>query len=211
MKKTELFHMWHVEHHFDSHIWGRWVDLKLEAAGIKSSRDDPDRWQEIVYSMPKFYEVNFNIRNNTVTFTWDGGSETYPLIEFYDDEDEQPNLEMLWHSNYWDGPLSGVATLDGEVVWFDLKEEDDYGNRLFELFTMPEDVQREIFKRHEEFREAVGHHSDHHPDMHSPYRGQDQEKFDQYYKNAKKRPALDPKGKKVGEAYWHQFKYWSRP
>jgi len=30
------------------------------------------------------------------------------------------DAKMLWHSNYWDGPLSGVCEVSGEMLWFDI-------------------------------------------------------------------------------------------
>jgi len=44
-------------------------------------------------------------------------------------EESSGQTRMLWHSNYWDGPLSGVILWNGEKAWFDMQEE-KYNERL---------------------------------------------------------------------------------
>ncbi len=39
-------------------------------------------------------------------------------------EESGGNTRMLWHSNYWDGPLSGVILWEGEKCWFDYADEE---------------------------------------------------------------------------------------
>jgi len=38
-------------------------------------------------------------------------------------EESNGNTRMLWHHNYWDGPISGVILWNGEYCWFDQIEE----------------------------------------------------------------------------------------
>lgn len=38
-------------------------------------------------------------------------------------EETSGQTRMLWHSNYWDGPLSGVILWSGEKCWFEMHEE----------------------------------------------------------------------------------------
>jgi hypothetical protein len=44
-------------------------------------------------------------------------------------EESKGQTRMLWHSNYWDGPLSGVMLWNGEKMWFEMFEE-KYVERL---------------------------------------------------------------------------------
>ncbi len=38
-------------------------------------------------------------------------------------EESNGNTRMMWHHNYWDGPISGVIQWNGEYCWFDQIEE----------------------------------------------------------------------------------------
>lgn len=35
------------------------------------------------------------------------------------------DAKMLWHNNYWDGPLSGVCQVGEDLFWFDILIETD--------------------------------------------------------------------------------------
>jgi hypothetical protein len=161
-------------------------------------------------SMPTLFDWHPDTRTDTMHLSWDGGKEEVPLSEFYDDEKNQPDLEMLWHCNYYDGPLSGVAKYNGEWVWFDCKEDCDNGDRSFSLYSMSEEMKAELIRVHNMFRECVGHHTDHHPDWHSPFACKDRDKFNEFYNT--KRPDIDPKeGTYLADYHWYEFKYYARP
>lgn len=38
-------------------------------------------------------------------------------------EESNGNTRMLWHHDYWDGPISGVILWDGEYCWFQQNDE----------------------------------------------------------------------------------------
>ncbi len=40
-------------------------------------------------------------------------------------EESNGQTRMLWHSNFWDGPLSGVILWNGEKAWFEMYDEKD--------------------------------------------------------------------------------------
>jgi hypothetical protein len=211
MKKTELYTGYLNKEYFDSRVHDRWFDWRCEQAGVKRNKEDTKRWIEVLHGMPDQYTWSPSTIDNMMHFEWDGGTEEVPLTEFYDDEDEQPDLEMWWHSNYWDGPLSGMAKYNGEWVWFDCIEEDDYnGDRIFALYRLTEEQLKGETAHYFEFREKVGSHCDHHPDMlNVPREESTQKDFDEYYK--KKHPDLKlTSGEKLGEFHWYQFKYWAR-
>lgn len=77
------------------------------------------------------------------------------------------DVKMLWHSGYWDGPLSGIAVYDGKKYWFEIvreimggNEDEFYRTRLFALIKLsPEELAYEE-ENHERFRKYVGHHTD---------------------------------------------------
>lgn len=210
MKKTELFKEWLVMKSIDSFVHDRWFDWRCQQANVKRNKDDTERWVEILHGMPGTYDWHPIAHENIMRFTWDGGTEDVPLTEFYDDEKHQPNLEMWWHTNYYDGPLSGMAKYDGEWVWFDCSEEDDYGDRKFALYQLTEEQIGGATAHYFEFRDSVGSHCDHHPDLlNVSHNESTQDAVDEFYK--KDHPDLKlTSGKKLGEFHWYQFKYLSR-
>lgn len=72
-------------------------------------------------------------------------------------------VELLWLSDYWDGPVAGLALYRGERLWFDA-EWDDKGDdwtvpRRFRLRRLPA---RELAKQeaiHDAFERMVGTNS----------------------------------------------------
>ena len=219
MKKTELYLQHHRIENAESHIWDRWVDYKLEQQSVNRREDDWDKVGAIINEIPNIYD--WTIEDGQMCFRWiseengEEQEELVPLSEFVDDLDEQPDLEMLWHCNYYDGPLSGVARYEGELVWFDNEEYGDWGEdavRSYQLYRLKGEVMDELFRQHHLFNEMVGYHSNHHPDFHNDFVGKNKEEFDEFYKMAKEFPKLDlEKGEKLGGFAYHQFKYYARP
>lgn len=123
------------------------------------------------------------------------GDEDYRFDEnwIYDDLDKEPQVEMLWHSGYYDGPLSGMALLDGEkMVWFHCDkwggydDEDltnDFGHRTFGLYELTEEEMAAEIIQHEHFRQHVGHHTDY-GDARGEFRASkaDMDKYYEMYK-----------------------------
>ncbi len=157
MKKTELMRAFYKIDSTDSHVWSCWVDWRRKQAGV-SIREEG--WNKIMKEVPEFYDWTPYHQKGHVTFTWDGGEENVPLEEFVDDLDDQQNLVMLWHENYYDGPLSGMADFNGTMVWFDLEDENEDRYRTYNLYRLT-DEERDVFCRHhKEFQEKVGTHCD---------------------------------------------------
>lgn len=208
MKKIELYEIYMRKEYMNDFIWDRWFAWRERQAGVEVNSE---QWSDLLHSMPDITDWRTNEIDQTLTIYWceNGGeqSEDVPLSEFYDDK--QPDLEMLWHSNYHDGPLSGMAKYDGEYVWFDILDEDIYGTRFFGLYQLSEEDQQILFSRHELWTKYIGRHCEHHPDQYADYGTGDFEKYNEAIKTL---PNVDPvKGEKVGGAYWFQFKYWVRP
>lgn len=71
----------------------------------------------------------------------------------------------LWHSGYYDGPMSGVLEYNGERCYFDLKKEYQSRNlfkkvfRTFNIYKMTPKQNASISYWHEEFCLHVGTHS----------------------------------------------------
>ena len=110
---------------------------------------------------------------------------------FDDGTDLTGRVQILWHSDYYDGPLTGVATLDGaQWYWFHCVEDDwkpcknkaddscvsdceeyqgagmcCYGDRksLFVVAKMDDEQISVERDNHDLFRKWVGHHTDYGP------------------------------------------------
>ena len=79
-------------------------------------------------------------------------------------EAPQERVRIRWASGYWDGPMDGLAEVDGRPVWFCLADEADHPNarwvRRFWLIELtPAQLSREM-DRHADFQRYVGTHFD---------------------------------------------------
>jgi hypothetical protein len=122
-------------------------------------------------------------------------------------------MRKLWHSGYWDGPISGMCLIDGQKCWFDLIEEWSDNNhypsetdgvdadweqpwyRRYLVWKLTDEQQAEIERRHAKFQRMVGTHCDyddsgsrghfHYNDTVTP------ETFKQYYEESKLEQPMD--------------------
>jgi hypothetical protein len=137
-------------------------------------------------------------------------------VEKYKDNYQQfPKLDAmkkLWHAGYWDGPLSGMCSVDGQKCWFQCIEEWDEHNdypededefeqpwyRRFLIYRLTEEQLLPTEAGHDKFCRMVGTHCNydedgvtrgrfHYNDTVTP------DTFEQYYKEAKenKEPQTD--------------------
>jgi hypothetical protein len=79
-------------------------------------------------------------------------------------------VTLLWHDDFWDGPLSGLLLWQGERLWFQMQEQyeppDDadttpwpWYRRYLVVRLTPEQL-REEEGWHDLFRKCVGTHTD---------------------------------------------------
>ena len=74
-------------------------------------------------------------------------------------------IRLLWHSDYWDGPRSGMLVYNRQTYWFDVCEESDeesdepYYCRFVIIALSAEQMQDEAFW-HDLFRKNVGTNTD---------------------------------------------------
>jgi hypothetical protein len=73
-------------------------------------------------------------------------------------------IRLLWDSDYWDGPLSGLLLLDGRKYWYQMVEEgsEPYTEfyRRFAIVELTGEQLAEEEKWHRLFQEKVGRHTD---------------------------------------------------
>lgn len=72
------------------------------------------------------------------------------------------NPRILWHHDYWDGPLSGIALFNGERVWFSMNSEDGYlaRRRTYKLYRLTPELLALKEHWHSLFVKHVGNHTE---------------------------------------------------
>jgi len=125
------------------------------------------------------------------------------------------DFEVLWHSNYWDGMLSGVVRMDAREYWIECvldgvvglspEPEEGYLNgRNFAIVQLDDDQIKELYFRHKDFQESVGKHTDYTGGQRTI--GAHCKDSEGYYKRAKERPPLDFSGNEV-VAWWGRINF----
>lgn len=67
-------------------------------------------------------------------------------------------FNILWHINYWDGPLSGIVEWRSKKYYFALaKGRDD--KRIFGMYKLTTEETAEFSQQHKEFEDMVGTHT----------------------------------------------------
>lgn len=73
-------------------------------------------------------------------------------------------IRLLWHGEWYDGPMNGLLLLDGRKYWFETVAESaaDYEGfyRHFVIIELTDEQLAEEERWHQLFREKVGTHSD---------------------------------------------------
>ena len=212
MNKVDLVKWDMVKESLETHIFDYWHEWRVKEAGLTREDHGTQEYKDILYGMPEPFVWDIDYRNSNVRIRWCDGEEIIPLSWFYDDEDDQPDLEMMWHENYYDGPISGVAKYHGEYVWFEMTEEDyETGHREFGLYHMTPEKMGEVFRRHREFQRCVGYHCDHDPAVYKPFDCKDRGLFNRFYRTKRKEICLNNSDNLIDWVSWCQFRNWSRP
>lgn len=112
------------------------------------------------------------------------------------------NMQKLWHSAYWDGPINGLCLVNGEKCWFDLVESWDDKNsypeddedfeapwyRRFLIWKLLPEELVEVERRHAKFVRMVGNHCDYVDGKREYFKYTDlitKETVEKYYEEAK--------------------------
>jgi hypothetical protein len=188
MNTKDFYRLLGAYFNFDGHIDFNFYEWHLEEYG---KPPDPEFHRTIdIQRYPKDGMITIKFDNR------DDLEYDVPLSVFCDESDDDPKIYMLWHSNYYDGPLSGMALYEGKKVWFECDEwEHDnlYHMRTFNLYELSEEEIAEEEYWHELFRKHVGWHSDY-GDRYAQCgaEGTSDGNWDAFYKKAEKeRPKRD--------------------
>jgi hypothetical protein len=106
-------------------------------------------------------------------------------------------VRLLWHSDFWDGPRSGMLELNGARCWFQVIAENEdqdlrgWYRRFAVVRLTPEQLAKEC-RWHELFRERVGWHTDYVKDLPGRYEGlRPREQWQAFYVPYEKRAPLN--------------------
>lgn len=71
-------------------------------------------------------------------------------------------IKAIWHWNYFDGPINGLALLGTQKVWFTVKEMGgEEVERLFTVHSIPLERLEELESEIERFRKEIGYSNEH--------------------------------------------------
>ncbi len=169
MKKVDLYKAYLREDRVRMHLWERWFDWRCEQAGLDGIGGSENKaWMEVLKSMPNIWDwTPHAMSGGSMKFTWKNEDEKHteyvPIGYFIDDLVEQPDLRMLWHNGYYDGPLSGMCKWDGKLYYFDVayddEEESELDYRKYNLYELTQEELEEELRTHRLFETNVGYHS----------------------------------------------------
>jgi hypothetical protein len=73
------------------------------------------------------------------------------------------NVRLLWHADYWDGPLCGLAHHNGRDYWFAVEPfdpDDPPAEWRYFLYPLSDEELEDEREWHREFQKYVGTHTD---------------------------------------------------
>ena len=149
IKRSELIRMLTISDNLENIIFN-WIDAKFHLT-TENVDDYCDRL------IVRYDSENIQIRLKN------GELLDIPMDELFT-EDDRPDLKMLWHVDYYDGPLSGIAEYQGERVWFAIvqlhDEEPLVPECMFGLYRLTSEELNFEEVSHQRFRDLVGSHTD---------------------------------------------------
>jgi hypothetical protein len=122
---------------------------------------------------------------------------------------KHPKIEakLLWHCNYWDGPINGIAEYQNHKYWFQQCDDflnypemvaqfEDFDETLdwFRRYTVheltPEELTEEVYC-HDSFRNYVGTHTDYNENEDRKGVVHDKVNHSKFFDKSKDRKPLD--------------------
>lgn len=110
-------------------------------------------------------------------------------------------IKIIWETDRYDGPLSGVCEFEGSRHYFNIIDEMDKNNkdkenlfgcrlRLFGIYKLTESEMSSVIYWHNEFRKYVGTHTDYTETKGKVHPQSSHHKFYDAYKKREKRLML---------------------
>ncbi len=174
MKQSDFLMLVSARNNIDWLIFEEWSDRR-QANDLPWDVKDLD------------FNYQYSYQTKLVTVQTPYGEETFTLEELTEPNDFE--LKMLHHSDYYDGPISGLALYKGQKVWFHMIEyEDDnlFRCRTYGLYELSKKDLDEIEYWHKRFQDGVGYHTDYGEVYTRDGMGSDKKKFENFYRDIKK-------------------------
>lgn len=70
----------------------------------------------------------------------------------------EQGARFLWHSNYYDGPLSGFILFNNEKCWFNMEEIDKNDHYHYRIYRLPDNIKKALECNQRYFEYFVGTH-----------------------------------------------------
>lgn len=189
--KTNIHHAMRMYDSLQNHMFSTFMYWWEDQNGQLKS--DTPEWDEFWKGMDTLNDNSF------FDYDWQSkewiirkGDKEYrfPQNWPYQNLNEEPDLDMIWHSGYYDGPLSGMALYNGKYVWFDCFSDDwdePYPNmRVYKLYELSEEEIADELYWHSEFEKYVGYHTNY-DSSYAPFGGKNRKDVNKFYKKHKKR------------------------
>lgn len=112
---------------------------------------------------------------------------------------DRAEVRLLWHDDFWDGPMSGMLLYRGQECWFQMvaESEDDASGwyRRFVVLQLSPEQHAEELRWHGLFQRSVGGHSDY-PEIGQRAAGdvRPREQWSAFYDSYRKRTPRDFSG-----------------
>jgi len=199
MKKIDFYRLVGTREYINMHVFDYWADWR-EKQGLSYSVSDLDfNWEE-------------NYQTKMIEVKTPFGTDELPVTNFFDEVKQEDEPQMLWHSGYYDGPLSGVARYKGKIVWFGVEDwgDDSFDRmRTYNLYELSdEEIEYEILV-HNRWRNSGMTHTDYCDDFTDPSvepLKKTKGLLDAFYNWFKKQPKRDySKHKVLGTFGWCEF------
>jgi hypothetical protein len=102
-------------------------------------------------------------------------------------------VRLLWHCDFWDGPLSGMLLYQSEMCWYAMiVENEDDGEKWYRRFAVIRLTSEQAADEqywHDQFRQHVGTHTDYGDDeRRTPGAVLPQQGWDAFYDRYNERP-----------------------
>ncbi len=164
-------------------IWrGGWADVDVLAGGTVTTRnpDAPDLAGCAALAASLASQI------------------TAPRPEQSDDWRDLRPVTIVWVTDWWDGPVEGMACYQGRDCWFraifDTGADEWTSPRRCRLYELTPDERQRLWARHRAWEQYAGGNSCYHPDAPDPALKPGWETF---YQHADRRPAHT--GAQIGE------------
>lgn len=132
METFELLRDHEIYGSIKDRVFYKWYDWYRKKHNIP--RDD---WN----SVPEVKNFSFDVDylNKTLHVFTDDTIYTIPLNEILSDIDQQPEIVLVESWKHYDGPLNGIGTYNGGLMYYDAHEHPDYNIRWWIAYSITQE------------------------------------------------------------------------